>query len=77
MLVAGAPLQLIQIRLHLVAGRRAGRQPERQAGADQRVGVEEVELAPELAMVDVHGGVSSVNAGETPNPGHLARGRVH
>jgi len=54
-LVAGPPLELMQVGLDLVAGGRAGRQPERQAGADQRIGVEDVKLAPELAMVDGHG----------------------
>src|SRR6185369_17852404 len=54
MLVAGAAFELSQVALHLVPSRGAGRQPERQACADQRIGVEEVQLTAELAVVDHH-----------------------
>src|SRR5262245_50591330 len=55
MLVAGSAFEFAQVRLDLVAGRGAGGQPERQTGADQRVGVEQVELASEAAVIDGHG----------------------
>ena len=70
-LVAGAAFGLADVGLDLVAGGGAGRQPERQAGADQRIGVEEVEFAAELAVVD-HGGLlrgMGATAGHAKRPG--------
>ncbi len=50
-LVAVAAFQLVDVVLDRLAHRRAGGQPVGQAGADQRVGVEDAQLAAESAMV--------------------------
>jgi hypothetical protein len=55
-LVAGLPLQLAQVFLQRVPDRGARGQPVRQPGADERVGVEQLELAAELAVI-VRGGL--------------------
>jgi hypothetical protein len=74
-LVAGAPLEFTQVGLHLVARGGAGRQPERQAGADQRVGVEDVELAAEPAVVDAHESASWSGGRHPPGTTEAAPGR--
>ena len=51
MLVAGPPLQFPDVLLEGVPDGGTVGQPERQAGADQRIGVEQVELAAEPAVV--------------------------
>ena len=79
--VAGAAFELAQVGLDLVAGGGAGRQPERQPGADQRVGVEDVELAPELVVVHGHrcllvSGAPGHRPGAARRPRADARGRL-
>ncbi|MCZ0981352.1 hypothetical protein O1L60_26840 [Streptomyces diastatochromogenes] len=54
--VPGAALGLADVLLQGVAHDGAVGQPVRQSGADQRVGVEDVQLAAEPAVV-VHGGL--------------------
>jgi len=54
-LISGAPLAFVHVLLDGVPGRRAGRQPDRQAGAGQRVGAEQLQLAAQLAVVDHDG----------------------
>jgi hypothetical protein len=53
-LVAGAPLQLADVLLDGVPGGGAGRQPDRQAGTGEWIGMEQFELAAQPAVV-VHG----------------------
>ena len=55
-LVPGQPLQLAQVFLQRVPDRGARGQPVGQPGSDQRVGVEQPELAAELAVI-MHGGL--------------------
>ena len=51
-LVAGPALQLADVLLDGVPGRRAGRQPDRQPGPGQRIGDEQVQLPAEPTVVD-------------------------
>lgn len=62
-LVAGAALQLPDVLLDGVPGGGAGRQPDRQAGAGQRIGDEEVQLAAEPTVVDHVGLLDRVRPG--------------
>ncbi len=76
-LAAGAQRDLARVLLQLVPDGGAGRQPQGQAGTDQRAGVEDPHVAAELAMVDdggrrgcvvacgdVHGGAPSTGSME-------------
>ena len=63
MLVAGPPLDLPDVLLQRVPDRGAGRQPIWQPGADQRIGVEELEFTAQSAMV-VHGHLLAIGRGK-------------
>jgi hypothetical protein len=73
-LISGAPLAFVHVLLDGVPGRGAGRQPDRQSGAGQRVGEEQLELAAQLAVVD-HDGLLGGCTARAGSPGtRQARG---
>ena len=71
------PGRIPDVVLDGFAGGGAGRQPDRQAGARERVGTEQLELAAELAVVDHHGLAFGYGRGRSRNaagPGAIAPG---
>ncbi|OLT27540.1 hypothetical protein BJF83_18295 [Nocardiopsis sp. CNR-923] len=78
MVVAGAAFGVADVLLQGVADGGAVGEPVRQTGADEGVGVEQVEFAAQGAVV-VHGAVSSrwgASDRVREAPGHSPRGLV-